>query len=103
MSSGQGTLSGHHQLVSLMQVMFVPQKAIAAPGGTLLEQLTYPAVLPADPASLDKQNLANLLDQVGLTELLQRVQGDWLLNHNWQGTVPALSLLCNAQAMYMTA
>lgn len=77
-----------------MQVMFVPQKAIAAPGATLLEQLIYPAILPADAASLDKQGLTDLLDQVGLTDLLQRVQGNWLLNHKWQGTVPAVGLSC---------
>ena len=68
-----------------VQVMFLPQRPVAAPGKTLLEQLIYPAVMPEDSTALDLQHLAHLLQQVGLTELLQRVQGDWRVSQNWQG------------------
>jgi len=75
-----------HCLVCVpVQVMFLPQRPVAAPGNTLLEQLIYPAVMPEEGSALDLQHLALLLQQVGLTELLQRVQGDWRLSQNWQG------------------
>ena len=76
-----------------VQVMFVPQRAIAAPGATLLEQVLYPSALPQDPASLADTLpcLADLLRHVGLSDLLQRVQGDWLASHNWQGTNSSIS------------
>ena len=65
--------------------MFLPQRAIAAPGATLLEQLIYPSALRDSPASLDLQHAAHLLQDVGLTDLLQRVDGDWLRQEDWQG------------------
>ncbi|DBA94773.1 TPA: ATP-binding cassette sub- D member 4 [Trebouxia sp. C0004] len=66
------------------QVMFLPQRPVAAPGNTLLEQLIYPAVMPKEGTAVDLQHLGYLLQQVGLTDLLQRVQGDWRLSQNWQ-------------------
>ncbi|KAL0041425.1 hypothetical protein WJX79_002885 [Trebouxia sp. C0005] len=59
------------------QVMFLPQRPVAAPGKSLLEQLIYPAVMPEEGTAMDLQHLAHLLQQVGLVDLLQRVQGDW--------------------------
>lgn len=72
-----------------LQVMFVPQRPVAAPGKTLLEQLVYPSLMPEDPAnqaSMNLQHLEQLLQHVGLLDLLQRAQGDWLLSQDWQGT-----------------
>ena len=37
--------------------MFVPQRAVAAPGATLLEQLIYPAALQDSPAGVDHLSL----------------------------------------------
>ena len=96
--------------------MFLPQRTIAAPGATLLEQLIYPTALrdsPANlnlqhaslrdspagldlqhaplsdcPASLDLQHAAHLLHGVGLADLLHRVNGDWLRQEDWQGERP---------------
>ena len=48
----------------------------------------YPSPLPS-PESLhdvDTTQLAQVLQQVGLSELLQRSQGDWMLHLDWQGT-----------------
>ena len=66
--------------------MFLPQRPIAAPGNSLLEQLIYPSPLPEDSTSLDLDHLVGLLQQVGLSDLLQRVQGNWHMSQNWQGT-----------------
>lgn len=68
-----------------VQVMFLPQRPVAAPGKSLLEQLIYPAVMPEEGTAMDLQHLAHLLQQVGLVDLLQRVQGDWQRSQNWQG------------------
>ncbi|KAL0050452.1 hypothetical protein WJX82_011470 [Trebouxia sp. C0006] len=76
---------GQCQMPVQDQVMFLPQRPVAAPGNTLLEQLIYPAVMPEEGSALDLQHLALLLQQVGLTELLQRVQENWRLSQNWQG------------------
>ncbi len=78
-----------------VQVMFLPQRPVAAPGKTLLEQLIYPAVMPEEGSAVDLQHLAHLLQQVGLTELLQRVQGDWRLSQNWQGRNLLFMLGCH--------
>ena len=84
-----------HCLVCVpVQVMFLPQRPVAAPGNTLLEQLIYPAVMPEEGSTLDLQHLAHLLQQVGLIDLLQRVQGDWRLNQNWQGMESAFHASC---------
>ncbi len=72
-----------------VQVMFLPQRAVPAPGNSLVEQLIYPAVMPEEGSALDLQHLAHLLQQVGLIDLLQRVQGDWRLSQNWQGMASA--------------
>ncbi len=77
-----------------VQVIFLPQRPVAAPGNTLLEQLIYPAVMPEEGSALDLQHLAHLLQQVGLIDLLQRVQGDWRLNQNWQGMESAFHASC---------
>ena len=91
-----------HCLVCVpVQVMFLPQRPVAAPGNTLLEQLIYPAVMPEEGSALDLQHLALLLQQVGLTELLQRVQEDWRLSQNWQGMKAAFHAACwGARALF---
>ncbi len=85
----------HWLVCAPVQVMFLPQKPVAAPGKTLLEQLIYPAVMPEEGTALDSQHLAHLLQQVGLTDLLQRVQGNWHLSQNWQGRNLLFMLGCH--------
>ncbi|DBB08479.1 TPA: ATP-binding cassette sub- D member 4, variant 2 [Trebouxia sp. C0006] len=93
---------GQCQMPVQDQVMFLPQRPVAAPGNTLLEQLIYPAVMPEEGSALDLQHLALLLQQVGLTELLQRVQENWRLSQNWQGMLSPgeLQRLSIARVLY---
>lgn len=72
-------------IISALQVQVVPQRPVSAPGCTLLEQVIYPLPLPECTDDVDTQQLAHALQQVGLSELLQRVQGDWTLSQDWQG------------------
>ncbi|KAL3160894.1 hypothetical protein ABBQ38_009286 [Trebouxia sp. C0009 RCD-2024] len=69
------------------QVQITPQRPLAAPGGTLLEQVMYPSPLPSpgDLGDVDTSQLVQVLQQVGLAELLQRAHGDWMLPLDWQG------------------
>lgn len=68
-------------------MQIIPQQPVAAPGGTLLEQVIYPSPLPSPEGlgDVDTTQLAQVLQQVGLSELLQRAQGDWMLSLDWQG------------------
>lgn len=72
-----------------LQVQISPQRPVAAPGGSLMEQILYPSPLPEGLADVDTHLLAHLLHQVGLSELLQRAQGDWTLRQDWQGACHA--------------
>ena len=72
--------------VNVMQVQIVPQRPVVAPGRSLMEQVIYPAVLPEQPEAVHTNQLSLVLRQVGLLELLQRAQGNWLLSQDWQGT-----------------
>ena len=64
-----------------MQVVFVPQQAIAAPGSSLREQLSYPS-----KTSAHGERLLSLLRTVQLEHLLDRVSGDWDAPNDWAGT-----------------
>jgi len=68
------------QSILSVQVVFVPQRPIAAPGASLREQLVYPSTLQAS-----HYHLAQLLGGVQLDHLLQRVHGSWEQPHDWQG------------------
>ena len=70
--------------IFLMQVMFLPQTPLAAPGPTLLEQIIYPHPL-SEAAHLDHAALESILHQVKLQHLLQRAQGLWTLPLDWTG------------------
>lgn len=50
-----------------------------------MEQVMYPSPLPEGLADVDTHLLGHLLHKVGLSELLQRAQGDWTLSQDWQG------------------
>ena len=50
----------------------------------------YPSPLPEGLADVDTHLLAHLLHQVGLSELVQRAQGDWTLSQDWQGARHAM-------------
>jgi len=63
-----------------VQVVFVPQRPIAAPGASLREQVVYPSTLPAT-----HRHLEEVLRAVQLEHLLQRVHGQWEQPHDWQG------------------
>ena len=78
-----------HSRSTALQVQISPQRPVAAPGGSLMEQVLYPSPLPEGLADVDTQLLAHLLQQVGLSELLQRAQGDWMLSQDWQGACHA--------------
>lgn len=69
-----------------MQVMFLPQIPLAAPGPTLLEQIMYPHPL-SEAAHLDHAALESILHKVKLQHLLQRAQGLWTLPQDWTGTL----------------
>lgn len=75
-----------------MQVMYVPQRPVAAPGPSLLEQLIYPSCLSDHSAVSDMQRAAGLLHDVGLEDLLYRVDGDWRRKQDWQGDQPVREL-----------
>ena len=81
----------------MVQVQIAPQRAIAAPGGTLLEQVIYPAALPQSAHQVDMQRVHGALQQVGLSELLERSHGDWMLSQDWQGT--AVVAVCSLAAI----
>lgn len=51
----------------------------------------YPSPLPSpgDLGNVDTSQLVQVLQQVGLSELLQRAHGDWMLHLDWQGTCHA--------------
>ena len=57
----------------------------------------YPSPLPEDLGDVDTHLLAHLLQQVGLTELLQRAQGNWMLSQDWQGSCHAICLSHSAE------
>lgn len=80
-----------------LQVQIIPQRPVAAPGGSLMEQVIYPSPLPQALADVDTHLLAHLLHQVGLAELLQRAQGDWMMSQDWQG---ACHVTCHSIAQY---
>lgn len=65
----------------LVQVAFLPQRAIAAPGRSLRDQLTYPCPQPC-PA----EHLLALLKAVKLEHLLLRVHSRLERDGDWQGT-----------------
>lgn len=69
----------------------MPQRAVAAPGSSLMEQVLYPSSLPEPLDVVDTHQLARVLQQVGLSELLQRVRGDWMLSQNWQGSYAGIN------------
>ena len=71
----------------------MPQRPVAAPGSTLMEQIIYPSPLPEPLDHVDEHQLAHVLQQVGLSELLQRVQGDWMLSQDWQGSCCDINIL----------
>ena len=77
--------------------MCVPQRPVAAPGATLLEQLTYPSTLPDSPDNNIFRDAAQLLHDVGLADLLMRVNGDWLKQEDWQGQSLAACCSCHMQ------
>ena len=68
-----------------MQVLILPQRALTAPGDTLLEQVIYPSALPERLEDVETHQLTHVLQLVGLSDLLHRAQGDWLSSHEWQG------------------
>ena len=72
--------------ILLMQVMYLPQTPLAAPGPTLLEQIIYPHPL-TEAAHLDHAALESILHKVKLQHLLQRAQGLWTLPLDWTGTL----------------
>lgn len=82
-----------------LQVQISPQRPVAAPGGSLMEQVIYPSPLLEALADVDTHLLGHLLHQVGLAELLQRAQGDWMMSQDWQGACHVMFIvLLNAQA-----
>eukprot|EP00884_Botryococcus_braunii_P011524 jgi/Botrbrau1/20372/Bobra.0006s0035.1 len=60
------------------QVVFVPQQALAAPGCSLAQQVTYP-----DSGPQPWPHLYRLLCAVQLDHLLQRVGQDWEASRPW--------------------
>lgn len=64
----------------MCQAVFVPQLPWTAPGHSLREQLIYPSTGSAPP-----QLLWKLLQAVQLEGLLDRVQGNWERQNDWQG------------------
>ena len=82
----------HAPQLCKLQVQISPQRPVAAPGGSLVEQVMYPSPLPLPEGltDVDTHLLAHLLQQVGLSELLQRTLGDWMLSQDWQGACHAM-------------
>jgi ABC-type uncharacterized transport system fused permease/ATPase subunit len=68
-------------MTAWVQVMFLPQQALIAPGATLWEQLSYGRSQPASP-----QQAADVLLQVRLQHLLVRAGGDLHQPADWSGT-----------------
>lgn len=60
-----------------------------------MEQVIYPSPLLEALADVDTHLLADLLHQVGLAELLQRAQGNWMMSQDWQG---ACHVMCHSIA-----
>lgn len=65
------------------QVMFLPQSAVTPPGASLADQLSYGAA-----RRWGNSDMRRALHQVGLSHLLQRVDGDWDAHKNWTGRRP---------------
>ena len=86
-----------------LQVQISPQRPVAAPGGSLMEQVLYPSPLPEGLGNVDTHLLAHLLHQVGLSDLLQRAQGDWMLSQDWQGACHARFHICTQHAKTFAA
>ncbi len=75
-----GEALGARSLGGFVQVMFLPQCAVTPPGASLAGQLTY-----GSGGSSNPHDLRRALRQVGLGQLLRRVDGDWLLSRPWTG------------------
>ena len=63
-----------------LQTMYLPQRALSAPGATLWDQLSYGCSRPVGPS-----DVAATLQRVGLQHLLARVGGDWQRPTEWTG------------------
>ena len=70
------------EMLACMQVMFLPQRALTAPGGALWDQLTYGCSRPVSSADMKAA-----LQCVGLHHLLDRAGGDWQRPVNWAGAL----------------
>lgn len=62
--------------------MFFPQRPLLAPGSSLRQQLAYPA---ADASRLSNNLAFDLLKQVELDYLMDRVSSDLDLPTDWAG------------------
>ena len=64
----------------MLQVQFLPQRAVVAPGASLAEQLAYGCSSHASSSEMH-----DVLRRVGLQQLLLRVDGDLHHAADWRG------------------